>query len=63
MSLKYEQKRALKQSRDFLRELLTVDGFPKSKKELRQRASNCLRHFPFLDKDNNPIWSNDDLSE
>jgi hypothetical protein len=63
MSLKYEQKRAIKQTRDFLSELLTINGIPKTKKELRQKASRCLKHFPPLDKDNNIMWSNDNFEE
>ncbi len=62
MSLRYEQYRSLLITRDFLRELLTVDGYPKTKREMRERAYRCLRHYPFLDEQGQPYWSLDELT-
>ena len=61
MSLKYEQYAALVKTQNFLRDLLTVDGYPKTKKEMRDRAYRCLRHFPFLDEHGNPMFSRDEF--
>ena len=62
MSLRYEQYRSLLITRDFLRELLTVDGYPKTKREMRERAYRCLRHYPFLDEQGEPYWSQDEFT-
>jgi len=59
MSLRREQYWALKKSHDFLRDLLFTDSRPKTVKELKHRASACLRHFPFLDDDGKPMFSGD----
>jgi len=61
MSLRFEQQRALHKTREFLRELLTVEGYPKTKKGMRERAYRCLKHFPALDSRGAPIWSRDDM--
>jgi hypothetical protein len=61
MSLKYEQYRALYATQQFLQDLLTVDKYPKTKKEMRERAYRCLKHFPYLDKTGEPIFSRDDF--
>jgi len=61
MSLRYEQHRALKRSRDLLCDLLEPSRRPKTVKELRSRASACLRHFPFLQESGEPMWSQDDF--
>ena len=63
MSLRYEQYMALKRTKNFLRCLLTVSECPKTKKEMRAEASACLRHFPFLHDNGQPMWSKDDLTE
>ena len=63
MSLRYEQYRSLKMTREFLRSLLTVDGYPKTKKEMRGWAYRCLRHYPFLDEQGQPFWSQDEFTE
>lgn len=59
MSLRYEQYHSLKATKEFLSDLLTVEGYPQTKAEMRGRASYCLRHFPMLDKNGKPIFSND----
>ena len=55
MSLRYEQHRALKMTREFLREILTGPRMPT--KALRERASRCLHHFPFLRESGKPMWT------
>jgi hypothetical protein len=59
MSLRFEQRRALLKARDLLRDCLHPSTRPKSVKELRERASSALRHFPFLTEKGEPMWSND----
>ena len=61
MSLRYEQYSALSRSRQFLRELLSGPRLPM--KELRKRASGCLKHFPFLTEQGQPIWSRDTFTQ
>lgn len=61
MSLRFEQRRALLRSRELLRDCLDPKLRPKTVKELRQRASSALRHFPFLDERGEPMWSQDDF--
>ncbi len=63
MSLKYEQRRALLKARDLLRDLLHPSTRPKTVKELRERASSALRHYPFLTEKGEPMWSNDEFDE
>ena len=57
MSLRYEQYRALKSSRDFLRDILQGNVTWK-RKDLKDQAARCLRHYPFLDDSGQPIFSN-----
>jgi hypothetical protein len=61
MSLRYEQYRALKRSRDLLCDLLEPRCRPKTVKELRLRVLSALRHFPFLHANGEPMWSQDDF--
>jgi hypothetical protein len=63
MSLKFEQRRALLIARQLLRDLLHPLTRPKTVKELRDRASSALRHFPFLTEQGEPMWSNDEFDE
>ena len=61
MSLRYEQYNALKTTREFLRSIL--DGSAPSKKvDLRDKAYHCLRHFPFLHDNGQPIFSKDEFT-
>lgn len=62
MSLRYEQYNALKQTRNFLRELIWWEG-PMRKTEVRERASDCLHHFPLLDDQGEPLWSQDEFTK
>ena len=59
MSLRYEQHRALLMSRDFLLDLLQPSKRPKTVKEMKERARRCLRHFPPLKEDGEPLFSGD----
>ena len=61
MSLKHEQRRALLKARDLLRDLLLPSTRPKTVKELRERASCALRHYPVLDERGEPMWSQDEF--
>ena len=61
MSLRYEQQAALIRTKKFLRDLFTVDRYPKTKKEMREKAYRCLKHFPPLDERGKPIFSNDEF--
>lgn len=60
MSLKYEQYQSLLKTRDFLYFILK-DNSKWSKKELRKKASSCIRHFPPLDKKGKPYFSIDNI--
>lgn len=61
MSLRYENYYALYKTREFLRDLLSTDTRPKTVKELKDRAYSCLRHYPFLKENGEPIFSKDDF--
>ena len=63
MSLRYEQYNSLMRTQELLRNLLTVEDYPKTKKKMRKRASACLRHFPFLHKNGQPMWSQDTFTD
>ena len=64
MSLRYEQYNSLKITRELLFDLLEVKRYPKTKKEMRRRASACLKHFPPLSPTSGqPLWSRDDFTE
>ena len=59
MSLRHEQEASLLITREFLLDLLNTSTRPKTVKELKERARRCLRHYPPLDVDGSPIFSND----
>lgn len=61
MSLRYENYYALYKTREFLRDLLYTDTRPKTVKEMKDRAYSCLKHFPFLKENGEPIFSKDDF--
>ena len=63
MSLRYEQYNSLKVTREFLRDLMTIDKYPKTKGEMRERVGRCLRHYPFLYDTGQPMWSGDEFTE
>jgi hypothetical protein len=62
MSLRYEQEASLLMTREFLLDLLRPNTRPKTVKQLKERAQRCLRHYPPLDVDGNPIFSSDEYS-
>ena len=62
MSLRYEQYWSLRRTRQFLADLLHPSTRPKTVKELRGRASACLRHFPVLEESGKPIFSQDEFA-
>jgi hypothetical protein len=57
MSLKREQYQALQRSRQLLYELLDSKTRPKRVSELRDRVARCLKHFPPLDENGEPLFS------
>ena len=61
MSLRHEQYRALKRSRDLLCDLLEPSRRPKTVKDLRLRVVSALRHFPLLTEAGEPMFSQDDF--
>jgi len=63
MSLRHEQYRSLKITREFLRDLLDTHKRPKTVKELKNRVYLCLKNYPFLQENGRPIWSRDDFTE
>ena len=63
MSLRYEQYYSLKITQQFLRDLLTIENYPQTKGEMRERVHRCLRHFPFLYESGQPMWSKDEFTE
>jgi hypothetical protein len=61
MSLKYEQYNSLVKTQKFLRDLLFTETRPKKVSELKDRAYSCLRHFPHLKENGEPMFSQDDF--
>lgn len=55
MSLRYEQYRSLVETRQLLHDIICgrVTG------DIKERASYCARHFPYLDATGKPIFSQD----
>lgn len=63
MSLRYEQYNSLKITREYLRDLLDSKKRPQTVFETKERAYNCLKHFPFLEESGKPIFSKDNFSK
>ena len=59
MSLRFEQENALIITREFLFDLLETSKRPKTVKEMKARTRRCLRHYPPLEENGSPIFSND----
>jgi hypothetical protein len=57
MSLRYEQYRSLHATRAFLYELMVSPRM--SQKEVKSRARTLLKHYPYLEADGKPVFSND----
>jgi hypothetical protein len=62
MSLRFEQEASLLMTREFLLDLLNTSTRPKTVKDLKERARRCLRHYPPLTQDGEPMFSNDGFS-
>lgn len=58
MSLRYEQYRSLVLTKKLLADLRQGNY---KKEEVKDRARRCLRHFPYLAKNGEPIFSRDDF--
>jgi hypothetical protein len=56
MSLRYEQYRALHETR---RLLLDIHRQSVKLEDLQERSYQCLRHYPFLDERGAPMFSQD----
>ena len=56
MSLRYEQYRALHDTRKLL---MDIHSQSVKLEDLQKRAYNCLRHYPFLDEHGEPMFSKD----
>ncbi len=63
MSLRYEQYRSLQYTRKFLYDYLQKETRPKNITETKAHIVCCLRHFPPLHNNGQPIFSKDDLTE
>jgi hypothetical protein len=63
MSLRFEQCNALLKARTFLRELMRPRKGAWTKKELRDRAYGCLKHFPHLGENGMPYFSQDEFTD
>ena len=61
MSLKKEQYYSLLITRDFLRNLLDKKTRPKNITEMTREALRCLRHYPFLKENGEPMFSKDNF--
>lgn len=73
MTLPYERLRAVNYTRDFLRDLLDPSLTPRVPKNIRDRAANLLKHYPWelememvcdmhkLGENRQPIFSQDFL--
>ena len=62
MSITIEQYRSLLRTREFLYSLLWKETRPKNITELKRQARACLRHYPSLRENGEPIFSNDNIS-
>jgi hypothetical protein len=58
MSIRKEQYQALLRTEELLRDLVNPKKRPKTQKEMRDRVSRCLKHFPRLTDEGEPIFSN-----
>lgn len=68
MSLRYEQYRALKRSESVLSRIAyqwdTSEELPLEEREsIQEAARGALRHFPYLDAEGEPYWSQDEFTK
>jgi hypothetical protein len=59
MSLRHEQYRSLKHTREFLFSLLDPSVTKRVPRAIRKKASACLRHYPTLRENGEPMFSQD----
>jgi hypothetical protein len=59
MSLRAEQYRALKRTRQFLFNVMRPSETPRVPGFVRKEAGACIKHFPFLDEHGKPQFSKD----
>lgn len=59
MSLRIEQYRALNMAKEFLFDMCDPKKTPRVPSDVRRRASHCLRHYPVLSENGEPIFSKD----
>jgi len=57
MSIRAEQFRSLLSTRNLMYDLLRTDRRPKTVREMKERVRRCLKHYPFLKEDGEPIFS------
>lgn len=57
MSLKNEQYNSLKMTHEFLMKILLIKSKNLRLSDMKEEASRCLRHYPFLDQNGKPIFS------
>ena len=57
MSVRSEQYNSLKKVRQYLIDELNPESRPKNHTERKKRILSCLRHFPFLKEDGEPMFS------
>jgi len=63
MSLRYEQYNSLRATKDFLRDLLDPRKTERIPRDIRKRAYRCLRHYPHLYENGQPMFSADPFTE
>lgn len=57
MSLRNEQYEALLRTRELLQDLSTSENYPKTRKEMRERVRRCVKHYPPLTEEGEPMFS------
>jgi len=61
MSLRFEQRRALLMAFRLMVDLLHPSTRPRTVREMRERARAAIKHFPPLDENGEPMWSQDEF--
>jgi len=62
MSLRYEEYRALKKTRAFLRELLSRPHKSWTAREIKEQAYTCIKHYPHINEYGKPLFSKDEFT-
>lgn len=58
-----ESYNALKKSKGFLTQILLKPFNTWTAKTIKEEASNCLKHYPFLNEEGKPLWHDDELED